>query len=306
MDQEKINILSDIFGKYQKEKKEYLFLCPSCNHHKRKLSINLQKNIYKCWICSFSGKIAKLIKQYGSENQFQEWLSLTNQVDHSASEDEKSEEKKVFLPKEFVTLTDFQNDFYSSEARKYLNKRKVAASDILRWKIGFAHEGEYTGRIIIPSFDNQGLINYFVSRSYDGNFVKYKNPPNDRKNIIFNELYLYFDEPLIIVEGVFDAIRAGGNVVPLLDSILNEKYKLFQKIVENKTKIYLALDPDVFHKENKIINLLMKYDIEVCKVEIKPYKDVGIMPKSVFWERLESSISVNQTNSLKRKLYHYV
>ena len=62
------------------------------------------------------------------------------------------------------------------------------------------------------------------------------------KDIIFNELYLDFDQDLVIVEGAFDAVIAGPNAVPILGSTLRENSKLFQLIVKNDTPIYIGND----------------------------------------------------------------
>ena len=65
----------------------------------------------------------------------------------------------------------------------------------------------------------EAYLNYFVTRTYDNDWRKYLNPKASR-DIVFNHLYLDFDEPLTIVEGVFDAIKAGENSVPLLGSTI--------------------------------------------------------------------------------------
>ena len=49
---EKPGLLKEIFGEYKKSGNEYIFFCPNCNHHKKKLSINIDKNCFKCWICN--------------------------------------------------------------------------------------------------------------------------------------------------------------------------------------------------------------------------------------------------------------
>jgi len=68
--------------------------------------------------------------------------------------------------------------------------------------------------------------------------MKYKNP-DASKDVVFNELNIDWKDKIFLVEGVFDAIKAGTDSVPLLGSTLNENSKLFQKIVENDTAIYL-------------------------------------------------------------------
>ena len=177
-----------------------------------------------------------------------------------------------------------------------MRKRGVTKEDILRWKIGFCDEGEYAGRICVPSFDNHGDLNYFIARSYGNQFPKYKNPPSSR-DIVFNDLYTDWDKPVVLVEGVFDAIVA-GNAVPILGSFLREGSELFQKIIKEKATIYMALDPDAFEKEKRIINLLLEYDITVYKVDVSPYEDVGSMSRSEFETRKKEATIIDSTDYL--------
>ena len=69
-----------------------------------------------------------------------------------------------------------------------------------------------------------------------------------KKQIIFNELNIKWDEELTIVEGPFDLTKSNFNTTCLLGSSLNESYELFKKIVKNKTPVLLGLDPDAMTK----------------------------------------------------------
>jgi hypothetical protein len=122
--------------------------------------------------------------------------------------------------------------------------------------------------------------------------MKYKNPKVS-KDIIFNELYVDFDEDLVLVEGVFDAIKAGENAVPILGSTLNEEGKLFQSIVQNDTAVYMALDPDAEKKACHIIQKMLQYDVEVYKVDISGFEDAGEMTRGQFLERKGQATWVN-------------
>ena len=82
-------------------------------------------------------------------------------------------------------------------------------------------------------------------------YSKYLNPPAS-KNIVFNHLYVDWDSDVVLVEGVFDAIRAGTNAIPILGSSLNEDSVLFQEIIKNDATIYVALDPDAEKKVFKV------------------------------------------------------
>ena len=86
MNNTKISILSEIFGAGRLQGKEILFKCPRCG--KPKLSISLEKNVYKCWTCQypFQGKkISRLIRSFGSFLDRQKWDSLSGEVDLSQS-----------------------------------------------------------------------------------------------------------------------------------------------------------------------------------------------------------------------------
>jgi DNA primase len=298
---EKLKILKDIFGSSHKSGEEVLFFCPKCNHTKRKLSINIDKNVWKCWFCDFRGNnLSRLVKRFGSFLQREEWNKYSNTVDISFSlenlfrnEVEEKEEVCTKLPKEFISLCNQDLPLSSVEAKKYLLNRGITKQDILKWKIGYCSSGEYKGRVIIPSFNNDGMVNYFVARSYGKEWPSYKNP-NVSKDIVFNQLYVDFKNDLVLVEGAFDAIKA-ENAVPILGSSLREDSKLFQEIVKWDTTVYVALDPDAEKKAMKLIKSLLLYGIEVYKIDVTGYKDVGEMDKREFLKRKnEAKIITNE------------
>jgi len=167
-------------------------------------------------------------------------------------------------------------------------------------KIGYCSSGEYGGRVIIPSFNLNGRVNYFVGRSYTGNWRKYLSPSVGR-DIVFNELYVDWNEDLIIVEGVFDAVVA-ENAIPILGSSLSVGSELFKKIVENDAATYIALDADAEKKAMALISQLLKYDVELYKVDITPYSDVGEMSKKEFVERKNNAVKMNNETYLSRTI----
>ena len=154
--------------------------------------------------------------------------------------------------------------------------------------------------MVIPSFNENGYANYYVARSYGFEWPKYKNPPASR-DIIFNELYVDWEDDIIIVEGVFDAIKA-GNGIPLLGSTLRPTSKLFEAIVRSKQKVFLALDADAADKERKLANLLISYNIPVYKIDTEGYEDVGDMTKEVFTKRRKEATVIGQDNYLLQRL----
>ena len=150
--------------------------------------------------------------------------------------------------------------------------------DVLRWKIGYTTEGNFRNRIIVPSFNENGDLNYFIARTYMNDYRRYMNPRVSR-NIIFNELYVDFEEEVTIVEGIFDAMKT-QNAVPILGSTIRETSKLFRKIVAHDTPVLLALDPDASLKTRYIKNLFLKYGIEVREMKYEDEtRDIGDMSK---------------------------
>jgi len=296
-------ILHATLGNYSDKGNEFLFACPACNHHKRKFSVNLDKNVYKCWICDYRGRnLRRVVRRFGSFTQLQKWDQITNRTDLERFADlfmeseHREESQKLELPQEFVSLCSESVPATAVYAMRYLQRRGVTKEDILKWKIGYCFSGEYRNRIVIPSFDKDGDISYFIARSYSGDSYKYKNP-RASKNVTFNELYIDWNKDLIMVEGVFDALVA-GNAVPILGSTLRKGSDLLRQIVRNDTPIYIALDPDAADKERRIIKTLLRYDIEMYKIDVSGYEDVGSMPKDVFQERKNNASVIDNDNYL--------
>ena len=294
-------VLHETLGNYSDKGDELLFRCPSCRHHKRKFSVNLDKNVYKCWVCDYRGRnLRRIVRRFGTYTQLQKWDQITNRSDLEKfadlfMESERTKDtQKLELPSEFVSLCTNKIPATGLYAKRYLQNRGVTNEDILKWKIGYCFSGEYKNRIIVPSFDQDGDVSYFIARSYSGDNYKYKNPKAS-KDITFNELYIDWNKDLVLVEGVFDALVA-GNAVPILGSTLRAGSRLLREIVRNDTPIYVALDPDAAKKERRIIKTLLRYDVELYKIDISGYEDVGEMTKETFQQRKEDATYIDSDN----------
>jgi hypothetical protein len=302
--QNKIQILKEIFGSYYKSKNEYLFKCPFCEHHKKKLSINLNLNVYKCWVCDSKGKnLHYLIKRFARSSLLKKWQLLDEKVDMSIvdefSNEVVEEEQIIKLPSEYVCLANKKLPLTAKKPLNYLKKRGIIEKDIKYFKIGYCEEGDYKSRVIIPSFNEEGYCNYFVARSYTDDWLQYKNPEAS-KDIIFNDLLMNWKEPVTIVEGVFDAIKA-ENSIPLLGSTLNKKSKIFYKLIENSTKVYLALDKDVLKKTFFIIKDLLEYGVEVYRFDTSKIDDIGSVSKAQAMELKNSAYPMTFENYIDMK-----
>ncbi|MDB2489983.1 hypothetical protein N9W68_01270 [Candidatus Pelagibacter bacterium] len=293
---EKIKIINNILGSSRKVKNEHLYSCPYCNHHKKKMSVNFAKNYWKCWVCDQRGKnIYRIVRKFGTYDQRQKWLLLDGRLDLSEFDKFFSElndeeiKQTVSLPEEFVSLCNKNLPMSSKKALDYLRSRGLTKQDILNWKIGYCTGGRYGGRIIIPSYNWAGNANYYIARSFGSHQRRYLNPPVGR-DIVFNELYVDWDEDVVLVEGVFDAIVAGPNSIPILGSTLRENSRLFQQIVLNDTPVYLALDNDAEKKRNWIIKSFLRYDIELYVIDTSGCEDIGSMSREEFQQRKQMAV----------------
>ena len=307
--EQKIKVLKDVLGTFYRVGEERLFTCPKCRHHKPKLSVNIEKDSFKCWICDYKApSIYRLVRRYGNFNQRKQWEEVSGRMDLAAAPEDlrsliegigkrvaEEPEEVISLPEEFRTLTAKRNHISSVKAMRYLESRGVTKEDILKWKIGYCASGEYEGRVIVPSFNMDGRPNYFIARTYENEWIKYKNPPT-QKDIVFNELYVDWESDLILVEGVFDAIVA-ENAIPLLGSSLREDSRLFSKIVSHDTPLYVALDADAEAKAIRLIASLLKYDMEIYKIDVSGYDDIGVMPKEIFRQRKTEALPMMESLS---------
>jgi DNA primase len=267
-----IEILEDILGEYRSHndyRHQMSFDCPVCSYDvkgldegdgKGNLEVNYRYSVYKCWVCCEThdthGSIYKLIKKFGTPKQLKKYQLLKPEE----VEDFKNKTyKKVRLPKEFIPLNNVSSGLklthHYKQAMGYLNKRNITDEMIKKFNIGFCYFGHYENRIIIPSYDEEQNLNYFIARSYlSKTKMKYKNPDVQKENIVWNEHLINWDEPIYIVEGVFDSIFI-PNSIPLLGKFMSER--LFSLLYEKAKKIVLVLDPDawldterLYHKIN--------------------------------------------------------
>jgi DNA primase len=304
----KIEILKSVLGDFIRQgREEYYFSCPICKHStKKKLAVNLNKNSFHCWVCDYRGKnIRRLIKGKVSTSILFEWDKLTgrlnvSELDSIFDEDNKIEETIIDLPKEFVSLANKNLPKTSLAPLRYLYDRGLTKDDILKWKIGYCSSGQYENRVIIPSFNLQGNCNYYIARSIVDAWPRYLNPEAS-KDICFNELYLDWDKDVTLVEGVFDAVKC-DNAIPLLGSTLNENSILFKKIIFNDPTLYIALDPDAEKKARRLVDKFIEYDLEVYKIDVRGYDDVGTMTKEEFNKRKMEALPINNDWILESQL----
>ena len=281
--------------------------CPSCKTStKKKLSINLLTWQAHCWVCGLKGKtLLPILKKYFRHSEATAFKEKFLPKHLYVCLDIQEEEEKLTLPTDYTFLGKIKNilDPDIKACIRYLLKRGLTEKDIWYFKLGAIASGRYRRRVIIPSFDDKGQLNFFVARSIDpDNNFKYINAPTDKKTIIFNEYNIDWSNELTLVEGPFDLMKCNENATCLLGSSLTEEMKLFQKVITNRTPIVLALDSDMGYKTQKIASLLTSYDCQVRMIDLGDKSDVGEMSKSEFQNALLNAELWQRDLRLKYKI----
>ena len=125
--------------------------------------------------------------------------------------------------------------------------------------------------------DKNGNINYFIARSFEPDpFRKYDAPTCNKTELIGLEYFVNWSIPVILCEGIFDAIAIKRNAIPLFGKTIPKS--LMMKLVESEIKtVYLALDKDALKEALDYSQNLLNLGKEVYLIELegKDPSDLG-------------------------------
>jgi DNA primase len=261
-----VDLLSKLLGKpkaHYELKSQITFDCPVCSYDikgldhgdgKGNLEINYIKHVYKCWSCGEShdthGPLFRLIESYGNKKDVKLYDLLK-------PEEQKRNIKieKIKLPEGYTKFKDSNSRFIPHiEAYRYLKVRGVTDEMIEKYDIGYTVKEPFQSRIVIPSYDSEGELNYFVARSWVPRKMKYKNPSVPKETIIFNESRINWEEDVYLCEGAFDGIFLPNPLIMLgkkLSELMLEK--LYNQA---KANIIICLDGDAWADTVKLFHEL--------------------------------------------------
>lgn len=298
------NILVSIMGEskqggYDKGTTQYQFNCPYCadekggidNKYNMEVSFSLGK--FHCWSCNSSGPISRLIRARGGKELVEEYFRLIKEIKEAKFYDlelfkdngEIFSETYLRLPETFRKI-----DIKTCKDKaliKFLAKRKITQDIIDYYNIGYTTWDEsdwsWRNRIVFPSYNSMGDLNYYVGRSYKDNDTrnKYKNCDADKFEIILHEDKIQWDADIYLVEGVIDALVA-PNLVSLMGKSLNKSCQLYNSILEkSNARIIIVLDGDTNIDETKRIYRLLnrgRLRGRICYINLQKdsiYKDLS-------------------------------
>ena len=304
MSQLVINILDKALkskGQNLKKVNEYMWWSPFIQHHKPKLQVNVQTGKWHCWVSNQGGhNLFQLLKQVGAPRELYKELSDTLGTTYYTSEKKDDKQVTLNLPKEAKPLWNGGDSVQKLHALKFIYERGLDMSDVIRYNLHYCLNDIYQNRIIIPSYDSNGQLNYFVGRDFYKGGMKYKNPPVP-KDIIGFDLYVNWSEPIILCEGVFDAMAIKNNSIPLFGKTILPK--LYKKIVENRVShVTICLDDDAFKDSIEMASKFMDNGIEVNFVKLKG-KDPSDLGYKNMINQLDTSTGMNFKELMRMKIY---
>lgn len=295
---DKVKFYESLFGRgrLSGNGKNFDVRCPICapsDPSKKKLAIRTSDDANHCWTCGWKSRsLLPLLRKYGSQEQvslYKQQLGINNNL---IVAEESLEENKIELPKDFCLLTlGNTRDPDVKALWRYVHGRGLDEKDAWYFKFGFSNEPRWKRRVLMPSFDSTGCLNYFVARAIDSNRKpKYDNPDVDKNPVVFNEINIDWSKRIVLCEGPFDLVKCPENSTALLGSDLDERHEIFNKILLHNTPVALALDGDMWSsKMPKIVKKLQEYDVDVVVVDVRPWGDPGNMSRAQFEAALSNA-----------------
>lgn len=291
-----VELLTDVLGEphqHYESKGQISFDCPVCAEEKGldkgdgkgNLEINYIRHVYKCWACGEThgthGPLGKLFDGYATKAQ----KKIYNLVKPEELKLEEKKKVRLRLPEGYISFKDSNSRFIPHiEAYKYLQSRGITDEIIEKYKIGYTVSGDFAYRIIVPSYDKDGILNYYVARAWTKKKMKYKNPTVPKDEIIFNEGLIDWTKDVYLVEGAFDGFFLENSIVMLgkkMSKLLFET--LYQKAEGNiiictdgdawtdGLKLYHELNGGKLYNKIKIVKLPTDKDICDLRGQIDEY-----------------------------------
>jgi DNA primase len=301
-----LGLLESVLGKAKpdKNKADHMFYCPICKHKNPKLVVNIMTGQYNCWTChpATKGKspVTLLKKLEAPIDKIQEMKQYFKN-DRTSLEDYAP--TKVSLPEEFIPLSVAPKviNLEYRHAMAYLKKRNITESDIKKYNIGYCALGRYRNRIVVPSYDKTGQLNYFIARSFEIEpRLKYDAPSCSKTEIIGFEHLINWKVPVILCEGSFDAIAIKRNAIPLFGKTIPKA--LMMKLVESEVKtVYIALDNDALKESMTYAESLINMGKEVYLIELNG-KDPSDMGFEAITNLLHRAEQLTFTNFFIKKM----
>ena len=167
---EKVKFIRKVFGSAElsRDNINIAVKCPKCakNNGKKKLVIRLDDDRYHCWVCGIKGRNLFSLIRSTAPNLLSEYEKISK---YKRSEDLSEDEvlETVEVPKGFSLLVSGTGSKEPDirDTIRYVYRRGLTDRDMWYFRMGTCKFGRYRRRVILPSFDSDGRLNYYAARA---------------------------------------------------------------------------------------------------------------------------------------------
>lgn len=289
-------------------KLELIVKCPVCG--KRKLTINPQKGIYKCWHGCMSGLVSTMFRDV--------------QLAKSEAEFERKQaprDRGFQSPGELIPLTELGSDH---QAVMYLKSRGFDPAELDRiygmryCRAGRTYMGgvfDTSNTIITPVYFNGVALGWQSRLLYnpdtvpddvcealgfekdnDGDWIRppkyFTMPGIDKGKLLWNFDWARRGDLVVVCEGIFDAMAVGRCAVATFGkSVTDDQISLLKSYWR---VVVLLLDPgDAEPDMIRISRAMGAGGAFPVYVMLKGYKDAGEAPRMEIWRQIDATIREN-------------
>jgi hypothetical protein len=229
--------------------------CPCCNHVSYYRGIFLESGINTCWACKNTMSLYAYLKLV-KDIHYDEFCKVANIRTYSDNMKQtldiifkKKEPKKIM--KTPLTINDISGVRPIEEVNHhliddFLIERKFTLDLLYHYGAYFGIAGDYLNYLIIPVNDS------FIARDLTGTAgKKYLFPEgvNIHQQVFFTENPNCIQEPIFIVEGIFDAFAihsVGGVAACIFGKVVHHaQLNYMMHFLTREQKIIIMLDGDV-------------------------------------------------------------
>lgn len=226
---------------------ELNFHCPFCTDRRWRFFWNRYSGKAYCHNCEFQGSIFGFLSKflgisYDEAQEMVESESGTGYYKRAIPKEKVSIDYPPFFRKLELPVGQDSKPFWDYVR----NTRELPLTTILAYNLGYCRNGKFGGRVVVPVFWNDTLVNW-VARTIlpvgkDGK--KVLTPQfNNQSKYLFNLDKLWGKEQIVLVEGPFDMLKIPDIAVASFGKRLHDEQFLLLKKSGAK-HIVVAYDND--------------------------------------------------------------
>lgn len=197
------NYLEPQLGDYKNSRQGLMYCCPICDdgHLKYNLEVNLEKKIFNCWSCRYSGVLQKLLRERAADPSWRAIPELKDRTDASQEE----EDKPINYPKETVPV------HLNEDVKDYLvNDRGMDLRELDRRGVTYCYSEneQYHNHICFPFYKEGRLAGACLQ-----NFATKKYRNLGKFDFVPWEEFINPNYPVTIAEGAYDGLSGINSVI---------------------------------------------------------------------------------------------